>query len=333
MEEADSSPAAAAVVSEEDLTNRLIPLLRTDTDALNTYLVTVACGVVIDETNTRAHCNFVALDGNQRPRINDFARFVGTRITNFAIPRSEINRALEEGVRMRSTAPVDRLNSKARSLFSKAPKSGEGGEVVLSLLTEHYLRLPQLFTKMVLKTNREVHVHGCDGIHAGVNRDNGNLAIYWGESKLYRNPSDGIREAFASLAPFLQDSGGTGASQDRDIHLMRDGLELDDQDLEEALKHYLDPDDARFNQLEFRGVCLVGFDSEAYPTQPNSRKLQELHDEIEVAFNDCKKQIQSRVTTERIASFEIELFCLPFPSVDDFRKAFRHELGFTDGQD
>lgn len=322
-----ASPVPTTVLSYEEIANKLIPLLRPEPEDLNAYLETAACNVDIVETKTRAHCHFLALDGNKRPRANDFARFVGTNITNFAIPRSEIKRALETGLRKCSFAPAEQLNSKARTLFSKVLNSGEGGEVLLSILTEHFLGFPQLFTKMVLKTNTKVHVHGCDGIHVGINKDNGNLAIYWGESKLYSDPSYGIRKAFASLAPFLLDSGGKDASQERDLQLMRDGLDLDDPSLEDALKCYLDPNDAKFRRLEYRGVCLVGFDSDAYPTQPNSKELCELKDEIAKAFECCKKQIRNRVIKEKINSFEIQIFCLPFPSVQEFRDAFRSELG------
>jgi hypothetical protein len=37
---------------------------------------------------------------------------------------------------------------------------------------------------MSLKTSREMHVHGTDGIHARM-EDDGRLALYWGESKLH----------------------------------------------------------------------------------------------------------------------------------------------------
>ena len=177
-----------------------------------------------------------------------------------------------------------------------------------------------------------MHVHGCDGIHLSVNQDNGNLAMYWGESKLHSSATDAVRECLASIAPFLLDAGGAGAAQDRDLQLMRDGIDLNDNRLEEALKRYLNPDDPMFKRLEYRGLCLVGFDSDAYPTTPNSKELKALRDDIEQVFERRKHHIQTRVARENIHTFEIEVFCLPFPSVEDFRKAFRIELGLDNGQ-
>lgn len=311
----------------------LIPLLRTKANDLDAYLEMVACNAVISSTHTQAHCYFIALDGNRRPRVNDFAKFIGTRITDYAIPRVEISRALNEALRTGSTAPITSLNTKARNLFTKLPKSGEGGEVLLSILAETLLRLPQLFTKMVLKTSAEMHVHGSDGIHVGVNDQSGNLAVYWGESKLYKDAAAAVNQCFSSLAPFLLEAGGSGAAQERDLQLMRDGLSLDDLELVEALKRYLNPDDPMFKKLEYRGLCLVGFDSDSYPTSPNSKETQEVKEEIETTFEKNKGQILNRITAEQIESFIIEIFCLPFPSVDNFRKAFRAELGLSGEQD
>jgi hypothetical protein len=309
-----------------DLHNWLIPLLRTKPDDINTYLEIVDCNVCLPSTQTQAHCYFIALDGNKRPRDKDFARFVCSKITDFAIPRVEIKRAIEEDFRNGSTTRASALFMKAKNLFTKLPKSGEGGEVILSILAEAFLQLPQLFTKMILKTNTEMHVHGSDGIHVGVNL-NGNLTVYWGESKLHKTPTSAVNDCFSSLSPFLLDSGGSGATQERDLQLMRDGLSLDNPELFEAIKRYLNPSDAMFNKLEYRGLCLVGFDSNSYPTSPNTKEAIEVKREIESAFESNKIHIKNRVIKERIESFFIHIFCLPFPNIDDFRTAFRAELG------
>jgi hypothetical protein len=312
-----------------DLYDCLLPLLRHSASDLDAYLGAIACNTVIADTKTKAHCYFIDLDGNKRPRVNDFARFIGTKIVDFAIPRTEITRALNEAISTRSTAPIISLNTKARNLFTKLPKSGEGGEVLLSILAETILRLPQLFTKMVLKTNPEMHIHGSDGIHVGMNENNGNIAVYWGESKLYQDAASAVNKCFASLAPYLLDTGGSRSTQARDLQLMRDGLSLDDGHLLEALKRYLDPNNPLFKQVEYRGLCLVGFDSNLYPSTPNAKESEKLKEEIEIAFRNNISQIHSRVIKEHIESFVIEIFCLPFPSVDDFRGSFRKELGIS----
>ena len=84
-------------------------------------------------------------------------------------------------------------------------------------------------------------------------------------------------------------------------------------ELLEALKRYLDPDNPMFKKLEYRGLCLVGFDSGYSPPSPNSKKAQQVKEEIETAFEKNKTQILNRVTEERIESFIIEILCYRFP--------------------
>ncbi len=311
-----------------DLYKSLPALLqRSPENALDAYIEKVDFNVEIAETRARAHCHFIALDGNKRPRQKDFARFLATKITDFAIPRSEIRRAIQEASRLGSTAPVDNLGNKARSLFVKSQNSGEGGEALLSLLAETLLGLPQMLTKMVLKTSSQMPVHGCDGIHIGVNKGTGNLALYWGESKLYSDVNKAIRDCFSSLAPFLLGTGGSSAKQVRDLQLLRDGIDFDDRDLENAVKRFLNPDDPMFKSLEYRGLCLIGFNSDEYPSNPNSKEAEQLRQDIRNAFERNRGNIRDCVIRERIQTFDIEVFCLPFPNVDEFRLAFRTEIG------
>ena len=166
--------SAANEVAEPYL-ERLMGLCPTPHDVKG-HLEEVSCDVAITDTNTHAHCYFISLDGNKRPRVNDFARFISDKIIDFAIPRNEILQAQKELEITRSAASFNRLANKARHLFTRVSRSGEGGEVILSVLAESLLGLPQLLTKMAFKTNTQVHIHGSDGIHAGVNKE-GHLAL------------------------------------------------------------------------------------------------------------------------------------------------------------
>ena len=94
---------------------------------------------------------------------------------------------------------------------------------------------------MDLKTNSQMHVHGADGLHVGVDTEAKRLVLYWGESKIYANATDAIRKCLSSLAPMLRtDENGSGPA-DRDLQLLRRYADLDDADLEEAFRHFLDP--------------------------------------------------------------------------------------------
>lgn len=201
--------------------------------------------------------------------------------------------------------------------------------MLLYLLIESILRIPQLLCKMPLKTSGQMHCHGVDGIHGTVDEETGTLALYCGESKLYADLNQGMRECFESVSPFLLQSGGTSAAHSRDLHLLRDNLDLNDERLEKAILQYLDPDNPAYNKLQFRAACLVGFNFDAYPRLPNTKVESTVKAEMEAVLEDWKEKVRTHVTNKKLETFTVEVFCLPFPAVEDFRRAFRTELGLA----
>jgi len=67
--------------------------------------------------------------------------------------------------------------------------------------------------QMDLKTNSQMHVHGADGLHVGVDTEAKRLVLYWGESKIYANATDAIRKCLSSLAPMLRTDENGSAQQ------------------------------------------------------------------------------------------------------------------------
>jgi hypothetical protein len=172
-----------------------------------------------------------------------------------------------------------------------------------------------------------MHYHGADGIHANVDPATGTLALYWGESKLHATASGAIEACFGSLAPFLVSAGGSGAPQERDLTLLSDNLDLDDPGLEAAIARYLDRDDPSFNKLVYCGVALVGFDEASYAdgTPPVTEAV--LATSLDASTTSWHKSVSHYVGKHNLTDIGIELFCLPFPSVEAFRAAFLRELG------
>ena len=83
-------------------------------------------------------------------------------------------------------------------------KTGEGGEILLYILTQDILKLPQLISKMSLKTSAKMHYQGADGVHFRYNRTTGNLELYWAEAKMYQNLNAALTNCFDSLKGFLR---------------------------------------------------------------------------------------------------------------------------------
>jgi len=302
-------------------------LLRGDDGDLDAYLLGIGSQVDIADTKAKVHCYVVTHDGNDRPRVKDLARAVAARVLDYAIPRSELQKAHEQMVSNKSTAKFVELVVKAKKLFSDAPKSGEGGEMLLYMLAQAKLRLPQVLCKMSLKTNSRLHYNGADALHMSYDKTEDKLALYWGEAKLYGSVSEAIRECLDSIGPFLCDDGGTDARQSRDLELLSGYLDLGDSELEEALIRYLDPDDPMFNKLQYRGVCLVGFNESAYPGETESKKHQEVISSVEAAFSNWQLQIGRNLRSRSpLHDFHMEIFLVPFPSVSKYREYFLGEI-------
>lgn len=319
---ASNSPAASR---PEPFDVLLKCLARGEAGDFGALLHDVERHAVVDGTRITAHCHCIRLDGNGRPRVEALVEAVAEHVLDYAIPRREYREAQEEAARTGSSQKVVRLHSKARRLFTDLLKSGEGGELLLFALAEKLLRLPQLICKMSLKTNDRMHIHGADGLHAGVDEETGKLLLYWGESKIFTDVTSAVRDCLKSLAPMLTDH----EASKRDLHLLQRHLDVDNEELENALKKFLDPDDPSFNSLEFCGLCLVGFDCDAYPAGPSTIELTEVVNAITATLPAWKTHLAKRVSEENLDAFSMHFLFVPFPSSEEFRALFRKQLGLN----
>lgn len=285
---------------------------------LDGHLVEVGPARDLTGTAVTARCHFVARDGNGNPLVTKLARKLANQVVDYCIPRSRVDEARAAG----STEAVLALQHEAVELFVKADLSGEAGELLLYLLLEVVLELPQLLCKMPLKTNTQVHVHGADGIHGQMLPD-GRLALYWGEAKLHVSATKAIDACFESLVPFLIDDGSGRSS--RDLHLLRSGLDLRDEKLLEGLERYLRQDTVESTRVSFRGAALVGFDLAGYPN-PHEDDGLSVRAPIEEAIAKWHARVTDAIGKHRVEKVVIELFCLPVPSVADLRVEMQRAL-------
>ena len=266
------------------------------------------------------------LDGNNRPRTNDFCEYLINQILDYCIPPSEIRKAQEKDRNYNTTQYTTALFRKAQRLFTGLENTGEVGELALSVLTQNILRMPQVLCKMVLKTNPEVHYHGADGVYGKYDEDTGKYCLYWGEAKIYSDIKRALSDCFDSIKDLLIEEGANGTRRERDMDLFRMNLDFDDPHLEEAIIEYLDPENARYNMLEYRGVCLVGYNEDSYP-----KNLSLIEDDIFNAIHskidDFKANIQTRLIRRTpLDAFSLEVFLVPFSDVDELRAKFLEQL-------
>ena len=217
----------------------LTAALTGDPEALEVHLTLIERDIMIDGHAVKVHCHCLTVDANGRVQPRRLAEFMRNAVADYAIPRAQLAKAKTRDTKYNSTEAVAALVEQARRSFTDLAKTGEGGEMLLFLLAERFLKLPQILCKMDLKTDTRMHYHGADGVYAGVTPD-GVLKLYWGESKLYNDPGAAIRACLSSLAPFLIEPDHEGAERERDLILLADKADLSKPELTEALKRYFD---------------------------------------------------------------------------------------------
>ena len=290
------------------------------------HLELVERDLVIDGHLVKIHCHCLTVDGNGKVAPHRLAAFMRNAVADYAIPKSKLNEAKQRDKKYNSTEAVAALVEEARQSFTDIANTGEGGEMLLFLLAERFLKLPQILCKMDLKTNTQMHYHGADGVYAGIT-DDGLLKLYWGESKIYKTASEAIKECLASISPFLIEPDYEGAERERDLILLSDKADLSDPKLTEAIKRYFDKNSVMSNRRKYCGVALVGFDAAFYPGGDAKGLASEIAASARVEMEKWKKRVGERLTAEKLAEIEIELFCLPLPSAEGFRDAFLGAMG------
>ena len=304
----------------------LASALTGDPEALDVHLALVERDVVIDGHLVKVHCHCLTLDGNGRVQPRRLAEFMRNAVADYAIPRSKLAKAKERDLKYKSTEAVGALIEEARRSFTDLATTGEGGEMLLFLLAERFLGLPQILCKMDLKTDSRMHYHGADGVYAGITKD-GLLKLYWGESKIYKTAAKAIQECLASLSPFLIEPEHEEAERERDLVLLSDKADLSNPSLTEALKRYFDKNSTMSNRRQYCGVALVGFDAAFYPAEGTKGIADDITKAARNELEQWKKKTGEHLTKQKLTEIEIELFCIPLPSADSFRKSFLSAMG------
>lgn len=307
----------------------LISALTGNPEALEVHLTLVERDVLIDGHSVKIHCHCLSVDGNGRVQPHRLAEFMRNAAVDYAIPRSKLTAAKARDNKFNSTEAVAELVEQAKRSFTDLAKSGEGGELLLYLLAERFLKLPQILCKMDLKTDTRMHYHGADGVYAGVTTE-GILKLYWGESKIYADATAAIRDCLNSLAPFLIEPEHEEAGRERDLVLLSDKADLSNPTLTDALKKYFDKSSVMSKRVQYCGVALVGFDAPFYPKDDARAVAEGIVKASRTELTGWSKSIGARLKAEKLDQMEIELLCIPLPSAEGFRSAFFKAMGIKE---
>ncbi|OCF92327.1 hypothetical protein A9G17_03915 [Gilliamella sp. wkB7] len=280
----------------------------------------------IPETQAKGYCYCLKVDANGNLRLMDLIEFIDTKIVEYAIPKKEIDEARQYFNETQSPSKVEQLKKKAKGLFTNLEKTGEGGEILLYILIQEFLQLPQLISKMSLKTSGQLHYQGADGVHIKYDTSSKCLNLYWAEAKMYSKFSDAITKCFESINGFLLNSQGYKSIQERDLQLITSNIHanVNDKNLESILVRYFDKDDDLSNNLVYKAVCFIGFDYKKYPLRDDlTNTTEDIKKEILKTHNKWYRSLSNKIRKHiNLEKKEIHVFLLPFPSVEEFRKYY-----------
>jgi hypothetical protein len=225
------------------------------------------------------------------------------------------------------------LIDNARNLFIQATggraNSGEGGELLLFAFIEHFLHAPIILSKMRLKTNTQMPVHGSDGVHARWDSAKNNLVVIFGESKVYGTLPDALKSAAESVGSFIANADGR---KDYELNLTTKHVDLDGfpEACQDALIQYLHPfATEEGSRREERFAILLAYTSTGYGELDKVAMAKaeavfqaDYNEKLASALRLAKKHLAAAgVTLE-----QVDLFILPMPNVQEFRDKFDEVL-------
>lgn len=269
-----------------------------------------------------------------KPLVDELCDKLVNRVTSFCMTREDRRKAKTADAEFDyETGATDALNARARKLFMEATtsssRSGEGGELLLFILAEEYLKAPLLVSKMRLKTNTQMPVHGGDGIHAGWDASTGALVLYIGESKLHATLNGAIRDAMKSVSELASNAGNR---YHHELNLAQSYSDLGGMPIEmqAEMLRYLDPWNTEESTKRLdRYAILVGFDEVTYkqlsgtPRAKVEEKFKELYAKT---IRETMEYAQKKLAEKNIGLESVDLFFFPVPSVDEFRTTFMRKL-------
>ena len=311
------------------LTTALDSILIKSNGEIKSRIEEVSFNVEIENTRAIGYCHCLKVDGNGNLRLKDLINLIDEKIVEYAIPKKEIDEAKQYFIETNSPSKIQRLRKKAENLFTDLEKTGEGGEILLYILVQEFLKLPQLISKMSLKTTGKMHYQGADGIHVSYDSSKDSLNLYWGEAKMYKDFNQAIRSCLDSIKGFLLDPQSASSVQERDIQLITANISanLNNTELENLIVRYFDKDDDLSNHIEYKGLCFIGFDSNKYSTEDLLKTTQEIKIALQNEIPKYNKAISDKIKLHPgLELKEMHFFLMPFPSVEEFRKFYLQEI-------
>ncbi|NQX38494.1 DUF1837 domain-containing protein [Pedobacter steynii] len=256
----------------------------------------------------------------------DLVELLGNKLYHFALSRTEVE-SLKQKDELNTL--IKKSKDKLREYVEKEradPKAsngegGELGELLLYCLLECHLNAPKILSKLEVKTSNQMYVHGADGVHLLKISDK-DYQLVFGESKLHANLTQGIYQAFSSIASLLEDRKN---KLNFELDLVNSQLvkEVFDDSAYQTLKKILLPsakEDTTYMDHSF-GIFL-GFDLEITKDElqkSNSDFRIHIRDKIKAELEGSIASINYQIKKAEFVGYSFYVYVIPFSSLADTR--------------
>lgn len=206
--------------------------------------------------------------------------------------------------------------------------TGELGEFLLFCFLEGHLNAPKILSKLELKTSNKLYVNGSDGVHFLNLRDN-QFQLIFGESKLEKELTDGLRDAFKSIYHFINEINEkndkkSGINFERSLissNLDKEIFTNEEKELITKIIYPIQGDDAPSVDDSF-GI-FVGFEmdiEEARKTKSKVEFNQFVEEELKLKLNNQIQNITNYIEKYDLYGYTFYIYVLPFAKLDEDRK-------------
>ncbi len=220
-----------------------------------------------------------------------------------------------EGTNIPYTEVIERIVEAANVVYltDKYKKRGEFGELILHLLLRDWCNTIPLVSKIYFKDAHNATVHGFDGIHITIDRDEKKLWL--GESKLYSDGDSGVKELAKDVLNHVN-----GDYLKKEFELIRRKIPSEIPEIEHwtDLMHKHKNLDKVFDSIVIPLVCT--YTSSIFDNHNDN--TDEYFEELE---KECKKHFntfQANVNTD----VELLLLLLPVPNKDELNSELDKRL-------
>jgi small nuclear ribonucleoprotein (snRNP)-like protein len=225
--------------------------------------------------------------------------------------------------KLKSVDDMRRLWLTAKETFTKVNKTGEVGELLLFMMLEAD-GIVQIFSKMDLKTNPNMHFHGYDAIHIKAGQL---VAFHFGHAKVYANFSNALNNALNDIKSFNENK----SQKRRELRLISNNIDAGKfKGYETLIRNLINPyypNREKYKEVNSILICsewefvkdkskigTVGFDPYM------KAQYEKHHEEI---LTEIREQI---IRTDGLSQGTYQFYLLPIENVQSFRDKFLEEL-------